>query len=97
MVEERLYIVTYDIGDNKRWQRVFRLMRGYGRWLQFSVFQCRLNAARRAEMACRLEEVIHGRDDHVLILDLGSADKVDPRVESLGKSFEAVKRQAVVI
>jgi hypothetical protein len=57
---------------------VFKLMRGYGRWLQLSVFQCRLSAQRRAEMARRLEEVIHGRDDHVLILDLGAADKVDP-------------------
>jgi CRISPR-associated protein Cas2 len=97
MVEERLYIVTYDIGEDKRWRRVFRLMHGYGRWLQLSVFQCRLNAQRRAEMARRLEEVIHSREDHVLILDLGPADKVDPHVESLGKTFESAKRMAVVI
>jgi CRISPR-associated protein Cas2 len=97
MIEERLYIVTYDISDDRRWRRVFRLMGGYGRWLQLSVFQCRLSARRRAEMARRLEQLIHDRNDHVLILDLGPADKVDPRVESLGKSFESVKRTAVVI
>jgi CRISPR-associated protein Cas2 len=97
MVEERLYIVTYDIADERRWRRVFRLMHGYGHWLQLSVFQCRLNAQRRTEMARRLEEVIHGRDDHVLILDLGPADMVDPRVESLGKTFEGVTRTAIVI
>jgi CRISPR-associated protein Cas2 len=97
MVEERLYIVTYDISDDRRWRRVFKLLHGYGRWLQLSVFQCRLSAYRRAEMARRLEEMIHGRDDHVLILDLGLADKVDPRVESLGKTFEAVTRAVVVI
>lgn len=97
MIEERLYIVTYDISNEKRWRRVFKLMHGYGRWLQLSVFQCRLTPRRREEMARRLEEVIHTRDDHVLILDLGSAEKVDPRVESLGKTFESVKRTAVVI
>jgi CRISPR-associated protein Cas2 len=97
LVEERLYIVTYDIADERRWRRVFKIMQGYGRWLQLSVFQCRLSAQRRAELAARLEAVIHGRDDHVLILDLGPADKVDPRVESLGKTFEAVTRTAVVI
>ncbi|MFZ1882631.1 MAG: CRISPR-associated endonuclease Cas2 [Rhodoplanes sp.] len=97
MVEERLYIVTYDISDDRRWRRVFKLMGGYGRWLQLSVFQCRLSARRRAEMARRLEQLIHERNDHVLILDLGPADKVDPRVESLGKSFESVKRTAIVI
>ena len=97
MVEERLYIVTYDISDERRWRRVFKLMRGYGRWLQLSVFQCRLTARRRAELARRLDELIHGRDDHVLILDLGPADKVDLHVESLGKTFESVKRTAVVV
>lgn len=97
MVEERLYIVTYDISNERRWRRVFQLMHGYGRWLQLSVFQCRLTARRRAELARRLEEQIHDRDDHVLILDLGPADKVNPRVESLGKTFECVKRTAVVV
>jgi CRISPR-associated protein Cas2 len=41
--------------------------------------------------------MIRGRDDHVLIFDLGPADKVDPRVESLDKTFEAAKRAAIVI
>ena len=97
MIDERLYIVAYDISDPRRWRRVFKLMKGYGRWLQLSVFQCRLSARRRAEMARRLEELIRAEADHVLILDLGPTDRVDPRVESLGKSFESVKRSAVVI
>jgi CRISPR-associated protein Cas2 len=97
MIDERLYIVSYDISDDRRWRRVFKLMRGYGHWLQLSVFQCRLTARRRAEMARRLEELIHDRDDHVIIPDLGPADKVDPRIESLGKTFESVKRTAIVI
>jgi CRISPR-associated protein Cas2 len=97
VIEERLYIVTYDIADERRWRRVFKLMRGYGRWLQLSVFQCPLTARRRAELTRRLEEIIHARDDHVLLMDLGPANKVDPRVESLGKTYEAVTRAAVVV
>ncbi len=97
MIDERLYIVAYDIGNPRRWRRVFKLMKGYGRWLQLSVFQCRLSSRRRVEMAQRLEEAIRAEDDHVLILDLGPADKVDPRVESLGRQFESVKRTATVI
>ncbi len=97
MIDERLYIVSYDISNDRRWRRVFKLMRGYGEWLQLSVFQCRLTARRRVELARRLEELIHTHGDHVLILDLGPADKVDPRVESIGKTFESVKRTAVVI
>jgi hypothetical protein len=40
---------------------------------------------------------IKADEDHVLILDLGPADKIDPRVESLGKSFAKVKREALVV
>ena len=97
MADERLYIVTYDIADQRRWRRVFRIMKGYGRWLQLSVFQCRLTARRRADMSARLEKEIHHQEDHVLIVDLGLAEKVDPKVESLGKSFESVKRQAIIV
>ena len=78
MAEERLYVVTYDIADQKRWRRVFKLMHGYGTWLQLSVFQCRLTARRRVELAARLERRIKADEDHVLILDLGPADKIDP-------------------
>lgn len=97
MVKERLYVVAYDIADPKRWQRVFRLMKGYGYWLQLSVFQCRLSGRRRAEMAARLHELIDRSEDHILIMDLGPADKVEPLVESLGKTYEAPKRQATVV
>lgn len=97
MADERLYIVTYDIADQRRWRRVFKIMKGYGRWLQLSVFQCRLTARRRADMSARLEKEIHHRDDHILIVDVGPAEKVDPKVESLGKSFESVKRQAIIV
>ena len=97
MANERLYIVTYDIADPKRWQKIFKTMKGYGHWLQLSVFQCRLTARRRAEMAMRLEELIRVSEDHVLIVDLGPAESVDPRVESLGKSYEAPDRRATIV
>lgn len=97
MPKERLYLVTYDIADPKRLRGVFRLMKGYGQRLQLSVFQCRLTAQRRVEMAERLERSIESAKDHVLIIDLGLADKVEPRVESLGRPYEALTRRATII
>jgi CRISPR-associated protein Cas2 len=94
---EHAYVVAYDISDPKRWRRVFKLMKGYGRWLQLSVFHCRLDGGRRAEMAMALEQTIDNTTDHVLILDLGPAEDVELAVESLGKSFEPIERRAVVI
>ncbi len=97
MAKERLYFVAYDISDPKRWRKVFKLMHGFGHWVQLSVFQCRLAARRRVEMTARLDKLIKPAEDHILIVDVGPADKVDVRVESLGKSYEAPKRQATIV
>lgn len=95
--DEHLYIVVYDIGDSKRWRRVFRLMNGYGEWLQLSVFQCRLTAQRHAELIALLDGIIHNAEDHVVLLDLGLTERVVPRVVSLGKSFTPVAREPVIV
>ncbi len=97
MNEEHLYIVAYDISDPKRWRSVFRLMKGYGEWLQLSVFQCRLSRRRQAELVATLDEIIVNEHDHVVMLDLGLADKVEPRVISLGKTFQPVTREPVIV
>ncbi len=95
--DEHLYLVVYDISDVKRWRRVFRLMNGYGEWLQLSVFQCRLTAQRHAELIALLDGIIHHQDDHLVLLDIGPADHVVPRVVSLGKSFSPVVREPVIV
>lgn len=97
MAQERLYIVAYDIADQKRWRQVFKTMQGYGLWLQLSIFQCRLTARRRAELAQKLEALIHHGDDHVILMDMGPAEQVDPRVENLGKTFTAHKREVIIV
>jgi len=95
--DERLYIVSYDISDPKRWRKIFRLMHGYGDWLQLSVFQCRLTRRRHAELIAMLDEMIQHKEDHVVLLDLGLADEVNPRVVSLGKDFQPIEREPVVV
>lgn len=97
MREEHLYIVTYDIADSKRWRRVFRLMEGFGDWLQLSVFQCRLSARRHAELVQLLDGIIHHDDDHVLLIDIGVVENVVPRIVSLGKAYNPVDRAAVIV
>ncbi|MCS6877679.1 MAG: CRISPR-associated endonuclease Cas2 [Geminicoccaceae bacterium] len=97
MNEEHLFVVAYDIADPKRWRRVYGLLLGYGAWLQLSVFQCRLDRKRLVQLEASLRERIHAREDHVLLLDLGPADRVQVRVRSLGKTFEPVRREPVIV
>ena len=92
-----MYIVAYDIADAKRWRRVHGIVEGYGHRLQLSVFQCRLTVRRREELSVRLETVIKHTEDHILLIDLGLAEKVEPRVESIGKTYEAPVRRATIV
>ena len=97
MSDERTYIVAYDISDRRRWRRVFKTMNGFGEWLQLSVFQCRLSRRRRAELETRLRELIKTGEDHVLLVDVGPADKTELAVESIGKTFAGIERRAIVV
>lgn len=95
---DHIYIVTYDIGDPVTWRVVFKLLKGYGEWVQLSVFQCRLDIVRHAEMIADLDTAIDHGKDHVVIFDLGPANSVGPRVVSLGKEpFTPVELKATII
>jgi CRISPR-associated protein Cas2 len=97
MNDDRLFIVTYDISDQRRWRRVFKAMQGFGEWVQLSVFQCRLSRRRRAELETRLRGLVKYGEDHVLLIDVGPADRIELAVESIGKSFAKMERRATVI
>jgi CRISPR-associated protein Cas2 len=97
MSDQHLYIVTYDISDQKRWRRVFKLLKGYGEWLQLSVFQCRCGLMRYAELLTRLDGEIDHCDDQVLVVDVGDADTIRPKVHSLGKAYAPIERKAIVL
>ncbi len=97
MRNEHLYLVAYDIADPKRWRRVFGVMEGFGEWLQLSVFQCRLSPQRHAELIALLDGIIHHDDDHVILVDVGPADQVVPKVVSLGKGYSPVERSPVIV
>jgi CRISPR-associated protein Cas2 len=82
----RVFIVTYDISDPRRWRQVYRTMRGYGQHLQLSVFSCDLTAAERVRMIAALEDAIDRDEDQILIVDIGPSQALPiHHVETLGR------------
>ncbi len=72
-----LFVVCYDIcgdGFERRLRRVYRILRGYGEHLQYSVFRCILTDRQLAELEHALDEVIDHHKDQILIVPLGSAE-----------------------
>jgi CRISPR-associated protein Cas2 len=97
MATEHLYLVTYDVSDPRRLRRVFRTLRGYGDWVQFSVFQCRLGPLRHRRLITELSSLIHQKEDQVLIFPLGPVKSTPVRVASIGRAFEPISREPVII
>lgn len=97
MEKASIYIVTYDIADPKRLRRVFRLLRGYGEWVQLSVFQCRLTPVRRIRLESELKSEIFRDEDHVLIFRLGPAGRSEQNVSSLGRGFKPIVHEPIII
>lgn len=94
---DHLYVVCYDIRHPKRWRKVFKKMKGYGEWVQLSVFQCRLDKIRVLEMEDEIGSIVHQKEDHVIIMDLGPAEAIRLKVKTLGRAFEPIQRQAVIV
>jgi len=94
----RNFIVTYDIRNDKRLRKVFRICKGFGEHLQYSVFECDLTDAEKADMEARLREVMNLKDDQVLFIDLGPvAYRSERAITALGQSYSKVDAPCFVV
>lgn len=74
------YLVCYDIADDKRLRKVFRICGNFGDHLQYSVFECDLNAVEKLELEAELGDVIEQDEDQVLFVALGPSEGRGDRV-----------------
>jgi len=76
-------LVIYDLPDsegaNKRRTRLHKLLSGYGKWAQYSVFECFLTAVQFVKLQQQVEQLIKPVEDSVRIyvLDAGSVKRTD--------------------
>lgn len=93
-----IYLVCYDIRDDKRLRRVFRTMRNWGDHLQYSVFECRLTPIDLAKCRFELTEIIKHDEDQVLFVDLGPTEGRGERViTALGQPYTPLIAPCIVV
>ncbi len=94
----KTYIVCYDICDDKRLRKVFRIMKGYGDHLQYSVFECQLNAIDLAKCRHELSQAIKHSEDQVLFVDLGPSEgRGDRVISAIGLAYSPIDSPCIVI
>lgn len=93
-----IYLVCYDISNDKRLRKVFQLMRGYGDHLQYSVFECALSPPDFVRLRGELAAIIHHDEDQVLFVALGPAEgRGDRVITALGKPYTRVDAPCVIV
>jgi CRISPR-associated protein Cas2 len=68
--ETTLYIVAYDIPDDKRRTKVHRTLCGYGAWTQYSLFECWLTKRQLLELRAKLGRHLIAERDSVRLYPL---------------------------
>ena len=82
------YLVCYDICDDKRLRRVAEVCSDFGVRLQYSVFECDLNASEKVVMEGKLQEIIDSEKDQVLFVNLGLAQgRAERGIAALGRPY----------
>ena len=70
-------LVSYDICDPKRLQKVHGLMQGYGDGFQYSVFICQLSEKDFTILREKLKDIINHDEDQIVMIKLGPAMNED--------------------
>ncbi len=53
-------IISYDITDDSRRAKIFAALKDYGAWVQYSVFECKLNKIQYLLLRHRLKKLLRG-------------------------------------
>ncbi|AGF53647.1 ssr7093 (plasmid) [Synechocystis sp. PCC 6803] len=58
-----LYVIAYDIPDDRRRKKMADLLEGYGQRVQYSVFECTLSKSKFNELQKRLRKIYQSEED----------------------------------
>ncbi|WP_448526976.1 CRISPR-associated endonuclease Cas2 [Parathermosynechococcus lividus] len=81
-----LYVIAYDIPNNKRRRKVAELLEGYGQRVQFSVFEARLAPKQLQQLRDRLCRRLKPSEDHVRIYPLSHHTEANILILGTGQS-----------
>jgi CRISPR-associated protein Cas2 len=63
-------VISYDIPEDKRRTKVHKILKSYGQWMQYSVFECELTDSQYAKLRGRLDRVIQPHEDSIRFYSL---------------------------
>lgn len=81
------YVIAYDIPDDKRRTKVHKLLLGFGKWTQYSLFECFLTKKELVLLRSKLAEHLEAARDSVRFYPLCASCLA--KVETVGGPLPA--------
>jgi len=82
--QSTLYVIAYDIPDDRRRTKVHKILSGFGTWTQYSLFECFLSKKELVQLRAKLAKHLKDTQDSVRFYPL-CANCVE-KVETVGGS-----------
>jgi len=79
------YVIIYDISDDKIRRKVYKTLKSYGAWKQYSAFEVDLSKTQHTELKHQLKDIIPSTE-HIRIYPL-TPTNVD-NIEEIGQKTD---------
>lgn len=89
------YVIAYDIPDNKRRTKLHNLLKGFGVWNQFSLFEAHLDSQRFNKMLSIINKIIKKDKDNIKIYYL--CKDCFSKIVSIGNAEVTEEKKVIVI
>lgn len=76
------YLIAYDIPDDRRRTKIHDTLCGFGKWTQYSLFECFLDDKEYVMLRHRLESILNPQEDNVRFYHICHA--CQKQVETIG-------------
>lgn len=81
------YLIAYDISDDRRRTKIHDTLCGFGKWTQYSLFECFLDDKEYVMLRHRLEAILNPQEDNIRFYHICQA--CQKQVETIGSSQPA--------
>lgn len=79
-----LYLIAYDISNDKRRAKIHKTLCGFGQWTQYSIFECFLTPKELIMLEHRLKTILNEQEDNLRIYHICAA--CQEKTQTIGSS-----------
>jgi CRISPR-associated protein Cas2 len=65
--DKHWHLICYDIREQRRWYKVFRILKGCGEHLQYSIFRVQMTKTHLEELRWKLSKILVEDDDLMIV------------------------------